>query len=437
MSVTFEDNILKHTFYVIIRYYHFHSTSSSMITTMMKKDSTDKKRRRISATGGSPQSIRCLTDLPSGILAQAASFLAASSRALFAVALEDENSAANERSSAIVGNQWDILDFGDIEKDLAVKLSDAHIEKVLTCIDAVNNVKRLKLTNCVNITGAGLVPLRGSTIIEQIDLSLVGDHQSHFLRSPRPPLLCVHVLPILDSIIEREGCALMHLQFPYVWRNDFERESYASEFCAFIGRYNQMWRSRGVVSCLDCNKRLPTRQNQWMNPGISNWNYGIQSYTCYDCFKHYCYSCVIGREGERMLSRCKTCKRGYCTNCAKMHVCHCCGNSNCNDCYKNQCDKCNEKICVNCVDGLENCYQCEECDRVFCSQCSDPGVTDFSRNCHVCNDISCDDCRFRRFQLGQHECAECIKTIVPLMMNEYKRLHQENEQLNVELRSRN
>ena len=117
----------------------------------------DIKRRRTSAADSSPQGVICLSDLPSGILAHAANFLAPPSRALFAVAL-DGNSAAstNESSSAIAGNQWDVLDFGHIEKELAVKLSDDDVEKVLLVrIDAINKVKRLKLTNCVNITGAG------------------------------------------------------------------------------------------------------------------------------------------------------------------------------------------------------------------------------------------------------------------------------------------
>jgi hypothetical protein len=111
----------------------------------------DIKRRQISAAGGSPQDIRCLTDLPSGILAHAATFLNPPSMALFAVALDRNSDAStNERSAAIVGNQWSILDFGGIEEELATKLNDDDIEKVMLCIDAVNKVKRLKLTNCVS-----------------------------------------------------------------------------------------------------------------------------------------------------------------------------------------------------------------------------------------------------------------------------------------------
>mmetsp|Transcript_12086 Transcript_12086/g.20464 ORF Transcript_12086/g.20464 Transcript_12086/m.20464 type:complete len:401 (+) Transcript_12086:1497-2699(+) len=399
---------------------------------MMEEAPPNIKRRRISAADGSPQDISSLTDLPSGILAHAASFLAAPSRALFAVAL-DENSAAspNERSSAIVvGSQWDVLDFGEIEKDLADEMTDDTIEKVLLCIVAVNNVKRLKLTNCFRITGAGLEPLRGSAIIEQIDLSIVGEHENPDI-GQFPMILCDRVLPILDSIVEREGCALKHIQFPFLWRCVPSTES---DFHAFCRRYNQMWRNREEIRCLGCNTRLPTGGNQWIETGT--YRYGTQRHTCYDCFKHYCYSCENVGELIRMLACCEICKRDYCTDCSKMHVCRCCSHNACNDCYKHECHKCNEKICLNCVEGHEDCYQCEECDRLFCSECSDPGVTDFSRNCGVCHDISCDDCRFRRFQLGQHECAECIKTIVPLVADEYKRLRQENEQLKLELKSK-
>ena len=50
---------------------------------------------------------------------------------------ENSGVTINERSSAIVGNQWDVLDFGEIEKEVAENLSDADIERVLQCIGAL------------------------------------------------------------------------------------------------------------------------------------------------------------------------------------------------------------------------------------------------------------------------------------------------------------
>eukprot|EP00985_Skeletonema_marinoi_P028035 scaffold23822_cov143-Skeletonema_marinoi.AAC.1 len=156
-------------------------------------------------------------------------------------------------------------------------MTDDTIEKVLMCIVAVNNVKRLKLTNCFRITGAGLEPLRGSAIIEQIDLSIVGEHENPDI-GQFPMILCDRVLPILDSIVEREGCALKHTQFPYLWRCVPSTES---DFHAFCRRYNQMWRNREEIRCLGCNSRLPTGGNQWIETGT--YRYGSQRHTCYDC----------------------------------------------------------------------------------------------------------------------------------------------------------
>eukprot|EP00984_Skeletonema_dohrnii_P035860 scaffold36150_cov172-Skeletonema_dohrnii-CCMP3373.AAC.3 len=414
---------------------------------MMEEAPPDVKRRRISAADCSPQDVRCLTDLLSGILAHVASFLAEPSKALFAVAL-DGNSAAstNERSASIVGSHWDTLDFGDIEEELAIKLKDDDIEKVLLCIDAVNRVKRLKLTNCVNITGVGLEPLRGSAIINQIDLSLNGEHQRPSI-SPEPSISCDRVLPILDSIIEREGCSLMHLQFPQVW---CEEPSAASDFHAFIGRYNQMWENREEIGCLKCNQSLPLG-NEWINSDVSDPNcFGTHSYTCYGCMKHYCYRCVInGLERRFIIGNCDICKRDYCVDCIEMHRCLSCNGDNCNDCYEYECHQCNRKVCSECIEeGNDFFYQCEDCDKVFCLECNDIQSEETGMcYCHECNDIRCNDCQLQKFRQGERDCAECIKLIAPSLVGECSRLYEENEQLKVknkelmrennELKSRN
>eukprot|EP00985_Skeletonema_marinoi_P019140 scaffold10877_cov153-Skeletonema_marinoi.AAC.5 len=393
----------------------------------------DIKRRRILTAGSSSQCIRCLSDLPSGILAHAASFLADPSKALFAVSIDGDS----ERSSAIVGSHWDTLDFGGIEKELAEMLNDDDISALLLCIDAVNRVKKLKLTNCINITGAGLEPLRGSETIEQIDLSLVGDHQCPQLW-PHPPISRELVLPILDSIIASEGL-LRHVQFPFVW---LQESSTDSEFHQCIQRYNQMWANREEVSCLECNENLPFiagNENEWIDTNTLSPEYGMQNNTCYDCFKHYCYECKM--------NFCSTCQTDYCDDCTKMSDCQFCGGSHCNDCYEHECHQCNAKICSKCIE--EHFYHlCEDCDKVFCSECSnsEPGTS----RCEECSNNSCDDCLLRRFLQGEQDCAECNKRIFPLIVREsivskglkeeVESLKVENKELkceNKELRSRN
>ena len=406
---------------------------------MTEEAPPDVKRRRLPTADSSLQGVICLSDLPSGILAHAASFLAAPSRALFAIAL-DENSVItpNERSSVIVGNHWDTLDFGEIEKEVAEKLSDPDIERVLQCIDAANKLKRLKLTNCVAITGVGLEPLRGSLIIEQIDLSLVGNESPDI--DPEPPMSCENVLPILDRIIGREDCVLMHLHFPSVWQKE---PSDDSEFHAFIGRYSRMRRNRGTVSCLHCNRSLPPNGDNWIGTAtVGTDYYGIQLHTCYDCLKHYCYDCNIdGNEEDSffMLYECRVCKRDYCNDCSVMTECSVsgCYAKICTDCSKNKCVKCDEEFCSECVaEQDESVRKCEYCDGCYCRKCYECiGGSDVEiHTCYECDVKCCKDCRLQRYRRGQLNCAQCITESVAMAENLAREQLQENyDELKVEV----
>ena len=73
---------------------------------------------------------------------------------------------------------WEMLDFKYVADFLGREITDADVRWLLQCIDAVNHVKMLKLTNCSGITGVGLFSsLRGSTVLEKIDLSLVDNQK--------------------------------------------------------------------------------------------------------------------------------------------------------------------------------------------------------------------------------------------------------------------
>jgi hypothetical protein len=65
------------------------------------------------------------------------------------------------------------IDSADVNKELAARLSDEDVGGILAFIGSVFGIKTVKLTHCVNITGRCLEPLRGSTILKELDLSLV------------------------------------------------------------------------------------------------------------------------------------------------------------------------------------------------------------------------------------------------------------------------
>jgi len=373
-----------------------------------------------------------LSDLPTGALSHVSSFLAAPSRALFAVAL---NYCDVERSSAIAGDDWDVLDFGDIEKDLAAKISDDDIRAVLLSIDAVNNLKRLRLTNCINITGVGLDPLRGSTIIQDIDLSLVGVHESCRL-DPEPPISCAEVIPILDSIIERgEDCSLEHLQFPNEWRR--ERNT-VSDFHAFLTRYNDYLNSRADV-CLKCSCNLPGDGHMLR---MDEYQYGTQNFTCHDCMNKFCDECDDDLFGC-YISVCDRCERSYCGHCQTVYYCSCCENSYCVDCVDSkQCSQCEEKTCLNClVTGCHNncdadiiwcsyCVEnenafssCKDCNERYCGDCCDSDIHAV-KCCVGCKKDLCSQCRVNRCKEGRN-CTKCYQLAFHVLLESKERQHQE------------
>ena len=196
---------------------------------MMASNSTNKRRRRTAAN------TLHISDLPIGFIADVSAYLTKPSRAILAVAFTTSSSSSlwqtdyevmhrlSPISKAIVSaSQWDILDFEDINKELANKLTDDDISAVLKSINARDVLKRLKLCGCINITGIGLHPLQGSVELEQIDISILGrnerprvDHESKISEEV--------VVPILESIVSSIGCSLKCIQLNTNWRYEWQR----------------------------------------------------------------------------------------------------------------------------------------------------------------------------------------------------------------------
>lgn len=309
---------------------------------------SSSKRRRISSDNAHQEtktiSLACLP-----VLTHVASYLAAPSRALFDLALHGLHTKPSATENSIIGrpDEWGTLDLGDIEKDLAARLSDDDINAVLLCVNAVSTVKKLRLTDCIKITGKGLAPLSGSLVIEQIDLSLVGDRQSTIL-DPKPKISFDCVLPILDSIVAKEGCVLKHLRYPQVWNNKLGLE-------AFISRYDQMFCNREIVTCLKCKQIIP--------PG--EFSSILQ---CDDCLNHYCILCSGGDDDgmdDAMLKSCDHCEKNRCFYCQRMEFCFGCNNMFCLDCKSfSDCLVCDLTMCNSCTTAETD--MCDECMAASC-----------------------------------------------------------------------
>ncbi|KAL7551161.1 LOW QUALITY PROTEIN: hypothetical protein ACHAWF_018295 [Thalassiosira exigua] len=220
-----------------------------------------------------PNPCMILDDLPRETLENVGEFLPKPSRALFAAAMTAPSPSwqgsggvgrPSAASSVVLGSSslsrsvkfaddWAVLDFGEVEEGLASKLTDDDICGVLMAIDAVNNVKRLKLAGCVNIFGKGLEPLRNSIVLEQIDLSLISGDA---------------VDPILTSIVGCDGCSLKHIRLPQKWSHWNQNEDLKG-FLQLYDRYLQV-RLRGH-NCFNC-EQLVRESTLTMD--------GIQKNTC-------------------------------------------------------------------------------------------------------------------------------------------------------------
>jgi len=356
-----------------------------------------------------------ITDLPDGILVSIANCLAKPSVALFAMAMSVDSNQQTQTSKAIISStNLSVLDFSDIEKSLAVKLSDGDIDKILRIIDAVNNLKILKLVGCVSITGIGLNELRSSIVIQQIDMSLVGKHESASLK-PEPLLSESVVIPILEDIISN-GSSLKQLELPKKWRNSEVESTLLDQF---LERYNQYMTNQNYC-CSNCNRTCAeTGGMRWMDLERDDF-YGIQNYTCFGCLNHFCYDC-------RSSDWCYKCEKEYCKNCVTMNRCVICEDYTCPKCRetrsceggcgevlceccfeKNTCSFCGKMRCIECVIS----YHCERdgCGKTVCIDCVHSN--DEGGECDACGvEICSSDCRHHiqesRKAKGEAACLDC------------------------------
>jgi len=216
-----------------------------------------------------------ISGLPDSALVHVARYLAAPSRILFAIAIsrgklhqckKPSTTAEAILSSGVSDDTWEYLDFSEIEKSLASRLTDDDIKSILVYINAKHKLKKLNLNGCINITGVGLEPLRNS-VLEVIDLSLVGQHDCPDIQ-PVPPISESKVISILNSIVKADGSSLRYLVLPKKFRCNP-----SSELDKFFRKYNRLLKSRDTkCSARDgnmnrCDRSIVTN-GQWESNGL-------------------------------------------------------------------------------------------------------------------------------------------------------------------------
>jgi len=363
-----------------------------------------------------------ITNLPEGIFEHVAKYLAAPSILCAAVAftassmqfysMSNRKDMSSQSKVLLSTGTRNVLDFGDVEDDsLASKISDADLAAMLVCINAVSNIKTLRLTGCVSINGQGLAPLRGSAVLKEIDLSLVRRKKSPII-TPAPNILEEDVLPILDSIINTEGNALEILTLPKTWRN---RQLLITN--QFLERFNNKLEARRHT-CSRCTVLCHETGTGFSITG-SWWKYGVQNFSCNECRLNFCHDCETITGGP-YVSCCTVCEAEYCHQCNPMKFCDVCERDICNscstvvdceECGTPFCDACAPKFGCGCSSGnlCMGCVSCSYCGDQFCDNCSPVNM------CECWDGPRCEDCAVRAGKpdccgetIAATACEECI-----------------------------
>jgi len=404
----------------------------------MASISTNKRQRTAADT-------LHISDLPIGFIVNVTAYLPKPSRALLALAFTSSSLWENDDlmhrpspvSKAIVSaSQWDILDFEDISKELTKKLTDNDIKAVLQCINAHDVIKRLKLCGCVNIEGHGLNPLRGSVVLEQIDISFSGKYKQQDIDQSK--IIQAAIVPILDSIISVNGCSLKYIQFPKKWRY-IGTHNAAGEIHPISGlrtRFNEYLHSRTSLDldCSKCNRRM-TNYREWLDGMFEN------TIICYECLKPTCYNC-----DTEEASFCVHCRKKYCTDCIPVTECTSCDEEYCKGCMDMTCDKCGYATCEDCLNTCDGCNRtlcgacaktryCEEktCDKSHCDDCYN-GKGYSVKECGDCDTCLCNECKLIDAKVNVNiVCHNCLSELFPLLVVENEKQKKEITQLREEL----
>ena len=303
--------------------------SSSSSLEDAEKDATAEvgcKRTRLPPQG---RTIRDL--LPDSLVAAVCDYLLVPSRLLTAVALGGEN-------SSIGGAPITSLDFEQVEKELAGRLTDDHLELMLRASDAATGLQILKLAGCTNITGSGLRPLRGSRVLRQVDFTLRRNHEAAKKEEEEEEVVeearlsKEEVLPFLQSILDGGGTELRDVSFPSAWARRWGESDPAVVQCR--ENFNQ-YTAECQIQCskIDCGNLVSS--NEYV--------------TCYDCLNMICDPC--SEEWDDL------------NGCPIVH---------CAKCERNRCQECTTRqknghsgwdYCSGCMPVTK---KCTNCDYVFC-----------------------------------------------------------------------
>ncbi|KAL7538368.1 hypothetical protein ACHAXR_008511 [Thalassiosira sp. AJA248-18] len=294
--------------------------------------------------------------------------------------------------------QWEILDFVDVEKSLASRLTDNDIWAILVCIDANDNLERLNLTHCFSVVGHGLEPLRSSEVLEKIDLGLTRNFEDPGTVFDDGKLSEEAVFDVINDILGVDGNKLWRMQVPRKW---YKSNNWGST-------------SKGLDQLLERRNYLLMRQSMCCYFGLA----------CYEPKDYIPYinesddqvdRCIDCNESKFQLDTCDFCDRFFCSG-----ECKSTGEDNQWACFV-----CGIKSCHECVAYSEvPVLYCETCNVEYCGKCRLQSCRDGDNGC-----VECKGLVFDELFDAQKEEIDAQKEEIERLRQEVEELRAKNEEL--------
>ncbi len=225
-----------------------------------------------------------------------------------------------------------------------------------------------------------------------MDLSLIEVYHE----CPPIPSLSLEIVPILASIVDKEGSVIRHIDLPPEFCKRQVRPNF-DELQEVLRRYDQLLQRRRTA-CSKCgdvfhDPAQDTIRHTWISYGFYRIN--NQQYTCCRCCKHFC------NKKPQCSVTCDRCNREHCRDCT----------SQCDSCKKSDrcavpCDEadcglgCGQRLCKDCVETCGQCNKtgCDDCLNNF-HRCPNCGIKGLCGECYEGESVDgdtmyCEDCGY-------------------------------------------
>ena len=359
---------------------------------------------------------------------------------------------------------WERIDLSTLTYSRRPFLTDRSLHRLLEAVNAKEVTKVLSLKRCYTIQGYGLEPLRGSVVLEELDLRVK--------RGPEPDVAPDGTTGLDDGFVSNLLGTMMPIARPttsnqrsatlsklFTVRFNSQKKPPTLDGVATARRIHDCFHSHGQVKkfleqfdgslkdrlwidrvpCGRCDaalvEKIPSEQLEAND---------ASALRCFECKAVSCgqNGCPPTKRCQRCfddlcctgVEKCEKCLLVSCANCIETRACEgsckrtlCtdfdCGLFDCGHCEKNfcddckpmsYCDTCGEYYCPDCPVEVQECWcgyfctkcvpdplGCAWCSQTFCSDCD----TDYLTQCDGCDKLICQEC-----ETLSDPCGGCAKS---------------------------